>query len=485
MGCMKGRRASRKRSGSDAEKESAEAWAASTYAGSALPDARLCERLVRIAATLAAKPMDSIPQAHDSWGQSKATYRFIENARVKLEALIQPEADATARRCAGLEAIRVLVDLTTLSFLNALATEGLGPVGEKGSRGILLQSALAVTESGVAIGLLDLLLWCRDPEEIGSRRTCKKRKIEEKESRRWLDAVRAVEAAIQRNLAPHLRPKIIFVFDREGDVHEAFEECMALGHSFVIRCQYNRRVIGEGEGQDPPVTYAPQAVRHSRRLTRRTVKVPRQKDQPARKAHVELRAIPVRLTPDPHRHPDRQPLNMNLVEVWEPHPPKGVEPLHWMLWTVEPATTVKDVVRVQGIYQGRWHIEDYHKILKSGCRVEQLQFETADRLKKMIALYAPIAARILRLRDLARQEPDAPCTVVLSEIEWKTLWSVIHHQRPPARVSPPTLAQAVLWIGRLGGHLGRKSDGMPGIKTLWLGWRDLLRMTPLYTILTG
>jgi len=334
MGCMKRRCKARKTSCPKAERESAEVWAASTYAGAALPDARLCERLVRIAATLAARPMDSIPQAHKDWGQSKATYRFIENPRVKLEALIQPEADATARRCAGLEEIRVLVDLTTLSFLNAPATEGLGPVGEEGSRGILLQSALAVTCDGVAIGLLDLLLWCRDPEAIGSRRTCKKRTIEEKESRRWLDAVRAVEAAIQRNLAPHLRPKILFVFDREGDVHEAFQQCLAFGHSFVIRCQYNRRVVGEGEDQDPQVTYAHQAVRQAPLLTVRTIAVPRHKDQPARKARVELRALPVRLSPDPHRHPDRQPLNMNLVEVWEPHPPKGVEPLHWMLWTV-------------------------------------------------------------------------------------------------------------------------------------------------------
>lgn len=483
MGGMKRRCKAKKTSCSNAERQSAEAWAASTFATADVPDARLRVRLVKIAATLAARPMDSIPQAHDDWGQSKATYRFMENGRVKLEALIKADADATARRCAGLKEIRVLVDLTTLSFPNAPATEGLGPVGEEGSRGILLQSALAVTREGVAIGLLDLLLWCRDPEEIGSRRTCKKRTIDEKESRRWLAAVRAAVAAIRRNLPPHLRPKIIFVFDREGDIHEAFQECMALGHSFVIRCEHDRRI--EGEGEDPQVAYAHAAVRQSPRLAWRTLAIPRQKNQPARKARVELRAISVRLTPDPHRHPDRRPLNVNLVEVWEPHPPKDVEPLHWMLWTVEPIETVEDVIRVLGIYQGRWHIEDYHKVLKSGCRVEQLQFETADRLKKMIALYAPIAARLLRLRDLARKEPDAPCTVVLSEIEWKTLWTVIHRQRPPAHGPPPTLAQAVLWIGRLGGHLNRKSDGMPGIKTLWLGWRDLLRMTALYATLTG
>ena len=197
-------------------------------------------------------------------------------------------------------------------------------------------------------------------------------------------------------------------------------------------------------------------------------------------AAVEFRAVPVRLNPNRRRHPDREPIELNLAEVWEPHPPDGVEPLHWLLWTVEPIDSVAAVRRVQGLYQLRWHIEDYHKILKSGCRVKQLQFETADRLAKMAAIYAAIAARILRLRDLARQQPDDPCTLVLTDVEWQTLYAAIHHKRPPPRSPPPTLREAVLWIGRLGGHLNRKSDGMPGIKTLWLDWRDLLLLTRFY-----
>lgn len=485
---MKRRGKARRTSPSTADPWSAQMWAAATFGAVELPDRRLCLRAVRTAAALAAKPLDSIPQAHDNWGQSKATYRFIENERVTVEALVKAEAEATARRCAGRPEIRVLVDLTTLSFPHAHATEGLGPVGEEGSRGMLVQSALAVSESGVTLGLLDLLIWCRDPDQMGSRRQAKKRTIEEKESRRWLDAVRAVDAVIRRHVPEGRRPKIIFVFDREGDIHEAFDECLARGHSFVIRCQYNRRVEDPTADvdEDPQVTYAHQAVRQSSLLARRTVAVPRKAGQPARRTTVELRAIPVRLSPPRNHHPNRQPLLLNRVEVWEPHPPKGVkEPLHWRLWTPEPATTVSDVGRVQGIYQGRWHIEDYHKILKSGCRVEQLQFETANRLAKMIAFYAPISARILRLRDSARQEPDAPCTVVLSAIEWQALWTKIHDALPPARCPPPTLRQAVLWIGRLGGHLNRKSDGMPGIKTLWLGWRDLLLLTHFYAIVRG
>ena len=109
---------------------------------------------------------------------------------------------------------------------------------------------------------------------------------------------------------------------------------------------------------------------------------------------------------------------------------------------------------------------------KQGCRVEQLQLETRQRLEKALVLYAGVAVRLLRLRDLARREPTAPCTEVLQTDAWHALYAHVNGEAPTTATPVPTIEQAVKWIGRLGGHLGRKRDGMPGVRTLWRGWRD-------------
>jgi transposase Tn5 family protein len=121
----------------------------------------------------------------------------------------------------------------------------------------------------------------------------------------------------------------------------------------------------------------------------------------------------------------------------------------------------------------RWRIEDFHLVWKQGCRVEQLQLETRDRLEKALLLYAGVAVRLLRLRDLARKDPKTPCTEVLSTEEWQVLFTHATKEVVNPQTPIPTIEQAVKWLGRLGGHLGRKRDGMPGVRTLWRGWRDL------------
>jgi len=187
------------------------------------------------------------------------------------------------------------------------------------------------------------------------------------------------------------------------------------------------------------------------------------------------------LAPRSPHHPERGPLTLTMVEVWESAAPQGVEPLHWLVWTAEPVLNLKQALRVIDIYKKRWKIEEVHLALKSGCRIEAVRFETAQRIAKAIALYSPVAVRIVRLRDLARLEPEEPCTQVLREDEWRALWTYIHKKPPVAKQHPPTLKQAVLWIGRIGGHLGRKGDGMPGVRTLWRGWRDLALLAALYS----
>jgi hypothetical protein len=459
---------------------SAQLWAATTYTTARLPDARLNARLVELSSTLAAKPLDSIPKASRDWAEAKAIYRFVENKRVTVDGLQQPMAEATARHCAGRESVVAVQDTTGVAFPKANVA-GLGPIAPepRTTVGMFVHSTLAVCEDGLALGLFDVNCWCRKPpDKEADPKEKRKRPIEEKESSKWIDGVRAAREAIEGQVPPADRPRLIHVMDREGDVYEVLAEVAGADEGLVLRCNQDRCV----EHMDGRADTAHAAVRAAPILQRKTIEVPRKHGQPKRKARVEIRRVHVRIQPPHDRPKGCPPLEMTLVEVWEPRPPEDIEPLHWRLWTTEPAETVGEVTRVVDLYRLRWRVEDYHLVLKSGCKVEELQFETVERLKKMILIYGPIAVRILQLRDRARREPNAPCTLVLTELEWRTLWTYIHRKPVSDDRAPPSLRQAALWIGRIGGHLNRKRDGMPGVRTLWQGWRDLLVMTEIYRV---
>ena len=455
--------------------QSPEIWAARMYASAALPDERLNARLVDISSTFAAKPSDSIPQACGDWAQAKATYRFIENERVTMEELQQPVCDSTAKICAGLKEVFVIQDTTTLNYSNLAETTGLGPICGNDSRGLLLHSALAMREDGVPLGLLHQQYWARDPEQLGVTRERKRRPIEEKESMKWINGMRGARQAVADNVPEDQRPRLIHVFDREGDIYEVFQEIVSEGDGAVIRCAHDRRVEGE-------IAKAHQAVHNAPLLGTVSIEVPRKKGQPARATTVQLRSLKLTLTLNPQhtRDSDRDPVSLNLVEVWEPAPQEGAERLHWLLWSTEEVGTLEEALKVVRIYKLRWQIEEVHLCLKSGCGVEKLQFDTAERIIKLLVLFLPIAVRIVQLRTLAREQPQASCTLVLSRDEWHTLWTYFNKKPPLETTRIPSIAQVVMWIGRLGGHLGRKRDGMPGVRTLWRGWRDLQLLTTLY-----
>lgn len=456
---------------------SVQAWALATFGHAPLPDVRLNARLIDLAADWAARPADTIPQACGNWNQTKAAYRFLENERVASEALIKSAGKATAKACAGLDIVLAVQDTSTLNYSNLAHTSGLGPINDKAEgRGLFVHSTLALRLDGQPLGLLHQNLWCRDPEKQGIAQERRQRPIEDKESFKWLDGIFQARQRLEKNLAPHQRPRLIHIMDREGDIHEVLTAIAATADGAVIRCRSNRCV-------DDPLAYAYQAVRATPLLGTACIDVPRTHEQPARQAEVEVRSCRLKVTPNPRHHPDRQPLEMTLVEIWEPHQLPGLEPLHWLLWTTEPVATFSQALAVARLYSSRWRVEDMHLVLKSGCGVEKLQLETAERLAKTVVIYSSIAVRIVHLRDHARKEPEAPCTDVLHDTEWRALWTAIHQQAPSAGQQPPTMREAVLWIGRLGGHLGRKGDGMPGVRTLWRGWRDLMMLSGLFAAL--
>jgi len=455
-----------------------EFWAAQIAGMADFPDERLSARLAHLLATFARKPLDRIPQACGSAAAAKGCYRLFSNQRLSVADFLRPIVAHTVEGCGGLATVYAVQDSTSLNFSTLKSTTGLGWLNDCAhARGLHLHTTLALRSDGVPIGLLDQHYWSRpatDPHAADHH----ERPIEEKESFKWLRGMRAVEAAMA-DLPETERPRLIHVMDREGDVHEVLEHISASPHGAVIRSAQNRCVDSDIDSDSDKAhdAVAARPLRGVRRLH-----VSARHGQRRRTARLELRSITVTITPNTDRHPHRQPVTWTLIEAREVDAPGGVEPLHWLLWTTEPAATKAQLLEILRIYTLRWRIEDYHLTLKSGCRAEELELETAERLTKALILYSAVAVRIVALRDLARLEPDAPGTTIVSDAAWRTLFAHFEKRPSDADTPVPTVHQVVRWIARLGGHLNRKRDGMPGVRTLWRGWRDLTLLVMGYRL---
>jgi hypothetical protein len=457
-------------------------WARALYADAKLPDKRLRQRLADITEALASAPGSSIPLACGSWSRTKGAYRMIENESMKPELLHEAFPLYTRERCAGFGLVLAVQDTTTATFPKTCHAEGLGRVNASPSRGVLLHTTLAVAPDGVALGLLGAHSWSRPNDGLRARNRANL-PIERKESIRWLNAAQAAHDALAV-LPPQRRPRLCHVTDREGDIHEFLDLVVRLGDMGVVRCARDRRVEVRHEAEDPRVALAHASVAKTPCRGVLQVTVPRGEKRPTRTATLEVRWQPqtLRTAHSTPFQPSRGPVALWLLEAREVDAPAGTDPLHWRLWTTEPVETLADAQRILDIYRWRWRIEDYHRVLKDGLRVEDLRLETADRLRLALALCAPVAARIVELRDRSRLQPDAPCTVLFSELEWQVLWISQNRERP---VQTPTIQEAVRLLGRLGGHLGRKGDGMPGVKTIWRGAAVLSHLTAYEMLRSG
>lgn len=449
-------------------------WAQALFGDLDLGDPRRERRAKLIVAAMAAHPLGSIPKAMGSWAAAKATYRFLASDNVWPDAMLEAAGRAAARACAEQPTVVCVQDTTTLSFPRAPAMRGLGPVTNLDVPGLHVHSVLAVSPAGQVLGLLGQRVWSR-PTGVSTRRMSEReRPRSRRESVKWSRGLMQARGAF----ADQARPRLIHVFDREGDITEIFADIGARGEGAVIRSLHNRRVLG-ARGQ---VARAHALIAAAPALCRTRVDIVRHDGRPGRTATVSVRAQRLALAPAERKWRGPAP-TLWLVEAREVGAPRRVAPLLWRLWSTEPAQTGAQALAILDLYRLRWKIEEVHLVLKSGCRIEDLRLSSAARVQKALALLTPVAVRVVALRDLSRLSPGAPCTRVLTDGEWRALWTRIHGSPPRARTRPPTIGQATLWIGRLGGHLGRRGDGPPGVRTLWRGMRDLAALSELFDTL--
>ena len=448
-------------------------WAEAEFGDAELGDARRTARLVQLASVLGAQPHASLPQAAADPATLKAAYRFFDNDDIRAEAMLASHVASTQRRMQAVPIVLAVQDTSVLDWTTHPATTGLGPVASTSShhQGLLAHTTLAISPDRVPLGILQQQVWARDAA-VSHQHDHKTRPLAEKESQKWLTSLDAVIAA--RTACPDTH--FISVGDREADVYDLFLVERPVGVDLLVRAAQDRKV-------DDPEDYLWAAMATAPVAATVTIPLKTRGAQPARKAELTVRWRNVTLRPPARRATEHLP-NVTIWAVWavERTPPAGAEPVEWLLLTTVPIITTKDALERLDWYALRWGIEVWHKVLKSGCQIEKVQLETADRLIRCLTLYSVIAWRIFYATMLARAVPDAPCTVLLDDDEWQGLYCRIHRVSI-APTKPPTLHHAVRWIATLGGFQGRKGDGYPGVTVMWNGFQRLLDVAEMYRIM--
>lgn len=416
-------------------------WAAEEFADLDLGDKRLNARMVKIAESFARQPTASIPGACGGWAETQAAYRALSNQRdFDWQDLLKPHWACTQARMAEHPLVLCIQDTTELDF-NGQQIQGLGRLSYEAQRGMYLHPTYAVTPDREPLGTLDCWMWARAP--VGSKAA----KAAPVESLRWIEGYER----IAERAAELPQTRLVYVADREGDILELMQRAAELNHpaDYLLRSQHNRKLPKGHKLWDQVKGGEPLGA------IRFTLKA--RPGQPAREVRQTVWARRLTLA---------EGIEATCVIAQELEPPAGAKPLEWRLLTNRDGTDFATAIELIDWYRARWEIELLFHIVKNACRIEALQLQTVERLERAIAVYLVVAWRIGHLMRLGRSCPDLPAELYFSEDEWKGAHVLLKKKVPE---SPPTLNQVIRLIATLGGFLGRKGDGEPGVKTLWLG----------------
>lgn len=454
-------------------------WAQKEFGQAPVGDARLSQRLVNLAAAKAQHPEQPLIQALKAdTAAVTGYYRFVDHPNHEslcLDTILQPHVQRTLRRMAPLPRVLVVHDETDLNFSGLAECEGLGVVGKNQTQtqtqGLRLHSCFVVSEAtGLPLGVLGAS--CFAPELKPERKGKDSRNfpIEEKETFRWIESLRQTMELSKR--LPQTR--LINVMDREADFFELFHEwrenpCVDL----LVRAQHDRRTGGA-------LSLFSQVRRSALRghvqidICRRSARARKGKRaalpaRTARTAKAELRYCPVQILP-PAWGPSSKhaPVPVWMIHVREKKPPKGQEPVEWYLLTTVKIESKQAGIQCLRWYRFRWRIEDWHRVLKTGCEIEGLAHQTAGRIQRVIGIHLVVAWRIMLMTLLGRESPELASNTLFTDLEIQVLRA--HAAKQKKKLNPQMLGDAVELVATLGGYLGRKNDPPPGHEVMCRGY---------------
>ena len=486
-------------------------WVAEEFGSIDLHDRRLDERLKRSVSALA-KIGESVPDSCLGAGELKGMYRMVDNDKVGFEQILEQHQRSTIKRCLETKCVYLLSDTTEVDLTKPqIVVDGAGPIGTGKRQGFYFHPSYAVSEDGIPLGLVDHVIWTRDPEtlKVPSKERAARRFaacLSEKESCRWLEIQQNNEQLARSAPDSHF----IMVADSEADMGDLFCECDDFPANFdlIIRgCSNHRLVNAKSIGES---SIAGELSENSKKLDdalraapirfEKTIDVParpeskhayntkkktaRHQKRSSHTALLSIRTIEVTLVGA--RRPGGGFLadsRINVVELYEENPPEGDEPVRWVLFTTLPIGTQADVCKIIDGYTKRWLVEVYFKTLKSGLNIEGMQYRTLKRYLAAFAMLVVVGWRVEYLKMAAREDPDAPCDKYFDAKEWVPIVTFVNQKKTDPK-SPPTMNQFVLMIAKLGGYINKKQQGPPGARTLWRGLKRTDAIVQAFQVFT-
>jgi len=408
----------------------AEDWAEQEFGGAPLGDKRLSKRLVSVAQAKAEVPSRAFSGvAKGDWAATKAYYRMIdqpETSAVTLPNILAPHRQRTVRRMMGQKTVLCIQDGSELNYTNLDCCTGLGELkaNQTGAKtlGLNLHSTFAVATNGLPLGVLKAQCLAPKAKSVDDERAPSQIPIEEKKTFVWIEHHRdLVELA---GTMP--QTKIVDVCDREADFFELFDEqrknpCVDI----LIRAQHDRNIKEQPFKLFAAVRQAPVQSRIQVPIPKQGARTKKSKQKaraarPKRLAVLTLRHLSLQL-PAPEYYADRPPVTIELIHAVEENPPANTEAVEWFLLTTVAIDSALDIEQCLRWYTLRWRIEDWHRVLKSGCSIDKLAHETAERLRRAIAINLVIGWRIMLMTLLGRETPELPAEVLFSDVEIRTL----------------------------------------------------------------
>ena len=447
-------------------------WAEEELEAINLGDKRLNVRAKKLLNLLGSNPSLSIPASCKGWAETKAAYRFFDNELVSEDKIFECHRQSTLERIKDCPVVLFIQDTTTLNYSGQKDREDVGPIQRDSSRGLFLHPTIAVTPERQCLGVVNYHHWYR--EELARKSPSERsyinhsKPITEKESYRWLESYKNASSVAQQ--LPNT--KIINVADREGDIYDIYQEAHSefTRADWLIRAHFNRMVKGDKEKSIP--NKLKENVKASGVIGTLEFEISSAKSRKKRLVKQEIYLKEVVMLPSARKKKSGSlPAKTIVIIASEIDAPANEKPIEWILLTSVKITTLEEAKEVIQWYICRWQIEIYFKILKSGCKIEKLQLTNEKRYSACLALYLVVAWRILFVTMLGREYPNLDCDCVFDTFEWQTAYIVANKKKPPSK--PPKLNEMIKIIARLGGFLGRTSDGDPGPSVIWKGLRSM------------
>ena len=464
-----------------------DSWAEQEFGGAPLGDRRLGKRLVDSADQIMKSPGRAFAGAvNGDKAMIKGYYRFIESpdtSAVTMENILLPHRQTTVRRMKAQDVALCIQDGSDLNYNNLEQCEGLGTLSKNQtgakSKGLQLHSTLSVSGDGIPLGILNAQISAPEPVSKERRRHADI-PIEEKQTFSWIKGYRdCVEVA---RTIPDTR--VVCVMDREADIFEMFDEQRRQPEAdLLIRAKHNRCIANGGKLFDT-IRTAPVRQRLTFPVPRQSArpKKSKQKARPKRDervAHVAVRYKEIELRP-PENQVDKTPVKVSIVHICEEHPPSGAVAVEWFLLTTIKIDSPEMARLCVKWYRLRWRIEDFHRVLKSGCKIEGMAHKTAERLRRAIAINMVVAWRIMVMTLLGRETPDLPMEIAFTDAEVKVLRA--YAQKKNGMTPPSTIGEAVLIVAMLGGYIQRGNGPPPGYQVMWHGFSLLQGMVIGYEL---